>query len=79
MAKRGTADITASPIVKQKTPVVFYVQRREDGRWKNIGRQQKSYFTSDTGTVVYGLKRGTYRIAAKADIKQGYSVNVSKK
>lgn len=78
MAKRGTADITASPIVKQKTPVVFYVQRREDGRWKNIGRQQKSYFTSDTGTVVYGLKRGTYRIAAKADIKQGYSLCVIK-
>ena len=78
MGKRGTADITASPIVKQKTPVVFYVQRREGGRWKNIGRKQKSYFTSDTGTVVYGLKKGSYRIAAKAGTDQGYSLCVIK-
>ena len=78
MGKRGTADITASPIVKQKTPVVFYVQRREGRRWKNIGRQQKSYFTSDTGTVVYGLKKGTYRIAARAGTEQGYSLCVIK-
>ena len=78
MGRRGTADITASPIIKQKAPVVFYVQRNERGRWKTIGRQQKSYFSSDSGTVVYGLKKGTYRIAARAGTDQGYSLCVIK-
>lgn len=78
MGRRGTADITVSPIIKQKSPVLFYIQRREGGTWKNIGRQQKSYFSNDTGTVVYGLKKGSYRIAAKAGIDQGYSLCVAK-
>ncbi|MBS7007890.1 hypothetical protein [Anaerostipes sp.] len=78
MAKRGTADITASPVIKQTKPVTFFIQRKEKGRWKNIGRQQKSYFSSETGTVVYGLKKGSYRIAAKSGKDQGYSLCVIK-
>lgn len=78
MGKRGTADITASPMINQAKPITFYIQRKENGHWKYIGKQQKSYFSSETGTVVYGLKKGTYRIAAKSGTDQGYSLCVIK-
>ena len=78
MGKRGTADITVSPLIKKARPAIFYIQRKEKGRWENIGRQQKSYFGNETGTVIYGLKKGSYRIAAKADKDQGYSLCVIK-
>lgn len=76
--KRGTADVTVSPIIKRTEPVRFYIQKNQSGRWKTIGRQQKSYFSNETGTIIYGLKKGSYRIAAKADTDQGYSLCVIK-